>query len=177
MNSLSNNRWIFVSVGHYFLLFLISQLNNQLSQIHIHITVTGLAIAFSALQLNFKQSALSLLPLALSIDSKSPLPFGTSLTIILSLNTVIFMIRSRVRRENAFTSIPVSLALNLSVFSAYTIYSIKHFGWEQISLSMTLWNLFVSSFVVGFLHSLYFELQNLMLEFIGIRIAEEQREN
>lgn len=177
MNTFSNNRWIFVSVGHFILLFLISQFNNQLSQIHIHLTVTGLAVAFSSLELNFKQSILSLIPIALVIDAKSPLPFGTSIIILLSLSTVIFMIRSRVRRENSRTSIPFSLAINLCLFSAYTIYSMRHLGWEQVNLSMTVWNLFCSSVVIAFIHSLFFDLQIMLLEFVGIRITEEQREN
>ncbi|MCH6257148.1 hypothetical protein MLD52_11360 [Puniceicoccaceae bacterium K14] len=176
MNTLSNNRWIFVSFGHYLLLFLVGQLNHQLTYFHIHLTITGLVIAFSSLELNFRQSFLSLVPIAFFIDAKSPLVFGTSFIVILSLSTAIYMLRSRFRREQARTSIPISLAINLSVFSAYTFYSVKHMGWDQINIAMTFWNLFWSSLVIAILHPIYFDLQIMMLEFIGIRITEEQRE-
>lgn len=50
-------------------------------------------------------------------------------------------------------------------------------GWDQVNIGMTFWNLFWSSLVITIIHTIYFDLQILMLEFVGIKINEEQREN
>lgn len=175
MSRISKNRWIIASMAHFTLLFAVSQLNHYLVVVHTHIIVSGMIIAYSVIQLSFYQGLLSLIPIALYLDTISPLEFGTSLLMIVSLYCLMYLFRSQFRRETIGTGILISLILNLGMVSAYTIASSSQFGSSSINFGMTFWNLICSSIVLALIHQFYFASINSLLELFGIRLAEEQR--
>ncbi len=176
MNKISKNRWILVTLGHYILLFSLSQLNHYLAPVHTYLTLIGLAISYSVIRLSLKQGLLSLIPIAFYLDCTTPLIFGTSLLMIVSLFCTMFLFRSRFQRETITTSIFISLILNSAMISAYTISAISQFGYDSVNISLTLWNLLWSSLVIVLIHQLYYHLIDSLLARFGIHIAEEQRE-
>ena len=171
----SNNRWLIVTVVHYITLFFVTQLNYYLAGFGLQIIVAGMLISFSALELNYKHGLLSLLPIALHLDCKSPLPFGFTLILTLALFTIAYVARSRVRREIAASALISSLVLNLVVYSAYTFGAIRYISSEGIHIGPLALNLFASGLVVVLFNKLFFDVHTGTLALFGINLAEEQR--
>lgn len=176
MISFSKNRWIIVAIGHYIALFFATQLNHYLMPLGIHVFILGLLISYSAMELSFKQGFLSLVPIAFHLDSKSPLPFGFTLVLALTLFTLVHAARSRVRREISSSALVTTVMLNLVAFSAYTLGAIRNFGTEGLHFGPLVLNLFISAIVVALLNRLFFEVQTGALALFGVNLAEEQRE-
>ncbi len=175
MINLSKQRWLIVSVIHYITLFFIAQANHYLTPLGLNILAVGMLVSFSAMELNFKQGLLSLVPIALYLDSKSPLPFGFSLALLFLLFTLAYVIRSRVRREITASTLASSIMLNLAAFLAYTLAAAWHFGSEGLSFGVLALNLSLSAVVVALANNLFFQAQIDTLAFFGINLAEEQR--
>lgn len=176
MISFSNNRWLLVALGHYLTVFFLSQANYYLSSTGIQIFVLGVLISFSALELNFKQGLLSLIPVTLIIDSKLPLPFGFTFITSIFLFTVAHVLRSRVRREITASALATSILLNLASFGAYTLGAIRYLGSEAIHFGPLALNLLASTLVVVVINRIFFDTQVGVLSIFGINLAEEQRE-
>lgn len=171
----SRHRWLIVSVVHYMALFFVSQLNHYITPFGINILILGMLISFSAMVLNFKQGILSLIPIALHLDSKSPLPFGFSLTLFLFLFTLAYVIRSRVRREITASTLASSIMFNLAAFIAYTFAAASYLGLGNLSFDTLALNLFLSAVVITLFNNLFFQIQYGALAIFGINIGEEQR--
>lgn len=177
MNLLSNNRWLVVAFSLYLTHFFLSQLNHHLAPLGISIFLTGMFISFCAMELSYRQGMFALAPLALYIDSKSPLPFGFSLILFLSLFTIANAARSRMRREITASGLATSLLLNLAAFAAYTFAAGRAFSFEAIHFGPLALNLCSSAFVLILCNKLFFEVQIGALALCGINLAEEQRES
>ncbi len=176
MISISNNRWLLVAIGHYVTLFFLTQANYYLSSTGIQLFVLGMLISFSALELNYKQGLLSIVPVTLAIDSKLPLPFGFTLISSITLFTIAHVLRSRVRREVTASALATSILLNLGSFAAYTFGAIRHFGSEAIHFGPLALNLLASTLVVLMINRFFFDTQIGVLSIFGINLAAEQRE-
>ena len=175
MINLSKQRWLIVSVIHYITLFFVAQANHYLTPVGLNALVVGMLVSFSAMELSFKQGLLSLVPIALYLDSKSPLPFGFSLALFLLLFTLAYIIRSQVRREITASALASSIMLNLTAFLAYTLATAWHLGTEGLSFGVLALNLSLSAVVVALVNSLFFQAQTDTLAFFGVNLAEEQR--
>lgn len=176
MISFSNNRWLLVALGHYTILFFLSQANHYLAPTGIQVLVLGMLISFSALELNFKQGLLSLTPVTLIIDSKLPLPFGFTFIVSITLFTIAHVLRSRVRREITASSLATSILLNLAAFGAYTLGAAHYLGSEGIYFGPLAMNLLAGTLVVVLTNRIFFDTQIGVLSVFGINLAEEQRE-
>ncbi|EDY85252.1 hypothetical protein VDG1235_4887 [Verrucomicrobiia bacterium DG1235] len=176
MISFSHNRWLLVTIGHYVALFFFAQANYYLAPLGFQIFVVGMLISFSAMELNYKQGILSLIPVSLYIDSKSPLPFGFSLLTCITLFTIAHVLRSRVRREITASSLASSIMLNLAAFVAFTFGAIHFFGSESIHFGPIALNLLTNIAVVALFNRIFFDTQQGILLVFGINLAEEQRE-
>lgn len=176
MIGLSNNRWLLVTVGHYVALFFLGQANYYLAPHGIQIFALGMLISFSALELNFKQGVLSLVPITLIIDCKTPLPFGFTFIASITLFTVAHILRSRVRREITASSLASSIILNLAAFGACTFGALRYLGPETLHFGPIALNLFASTLVVILLNRIFFDTQVGVLSIFGINLAEEQRD-
>lgn len=176
MISVSRHRWAVVALGHCLTLFFLEQLNFYLAPYGIEIFVLGMLVAFSSLELNYRQGLLSLAPVALLLDSKTPLPFGFCFVTTLTLFTISHATRSRVRREVNASALASSILLNLMAFAAYTLGAIRTLGGEGIHFGPLALNLFASSLVVALVTRIFFEAQTGALALCGINLAEEQRE-
>lgn len=176
MISFSKNRWLIVTIGHYITLFFAEQLNFYLSPLGIQIFILGMLISFSAMELNFRQGFLSIIPIGLHLDAKSPLPFGFALVLSITLFTVAHIIRSRIRREINSSALVASILLNLLAFSGYTFGAIRYLGSGGLHFAPLALNLFVSALVVLVFNRLYFETHYGALQLFGVNLAEEQRE-
>ena len=176
MNAFSKHRWLLVSIVHYLALFLIGQANYYLANFGISLFALGAIVSFSAMELNFKQGMLSLIPVALHLDSRSPLPFGFSLFALLSLFAITHFLRSRIRREISTYGLATAIVLNLFAYLIYTIGSARYLGTDAISFGPCVLNLLLSGLVLFSLNGAFFTLQNATLLFFGVNLAEEQRE-
>lgn len=176
MMSFSKNRWLIVTIGHYVLLFFLGQANYYLSPTGIQLFALGMLISFSALELSYTQGILSLAPVCLFIDSKSPFPFGYTLIASLTLFTIAHVMRSRLRREITASALVTSLMLNIGAFAAYTFGALRYLGHESLHFGPLAMNLLASTLVVVLLNRIFFETQTGVLAIFGINLAEEQRE-
>lgn len=174
--SFSKNRWLIVSVGHFVLLFFVGQLNFYLSPVGFQLFVLGMILSFSAMELSYSQGLLSITPICLFIDSKTPFPFGFTLIASLTLFTIAHILRSRVRREITASSLATSILLNIGAFAAYTFGAIRYLGPEALHFGPLALNLLASTLVVSLLNRIFFDTQSGVLSIFGINLAEEQRE-
>lgn len=176
MISMSKHRWLVVALVHYVTLFFVNQANHYLAPIGIHLIVWGMFIAFSAFELNFKQGLFSLIPIALLADSKSPLPFGFSFALFACLFTVVYSVRTRMRRELNASFLVASTLFTMLAFFGYTFGAIQHLGGHGLHIGALTLDLFASLVVVFLLNKLFFDLQVSTLALVGINLAEEQRD-
>lgn len=176
MIGFSKNRWLLVTIGHYLTLFFVGLLNHYISPSGIQIYILGMLISFSSMELNYRQGLLSIAPIGLLIDSKSPLPFGYAFFTCLVLFTVAQALRSRIRREITAYSLATSIILNLVAYFVFTFGALRTFSAEAVHFLPILLNLFANTIVVLLLNRIFFETQIGVLETFGINLAEEQRE-
>lgn len=176
MNLISRNRWAVVTVSHYLTLFAFSQVNYYLSPYGINILVTGMLLSFSSLVLNHTQGALSLIPIAFYLDSHSPLPFGSSLIILIGLHYFTVGFRSQFRRETLGISLAVSLIANLAIHLLYSLFAIAYLGSEGLDPLHIGLNLLCSSLVIALLNPYYISTLIRILGLFGIKVAQEQRQ-
>ena len=108
MKLFSRNRWLIVTAIHFLTLFAFSEINTYLSPWGISILITGMLLSFSSLVLSHTQGALSLIPIAFYLDSRSPLPFGSSLIILIGLHYLVVGFRYQFHRESGGISMAVS---------------------------------------------------------------------
>ncbi|MBK1877495.1 hypothetical protein [Pelagicoccus mobilis] len=176
MISLSKNRWILVATGHFVLLFFLGQANHYLSSVGVQLFLIGMLLSFSALELSYSQGVLSIAPICLIIDSKTPFPFGYNLIACLTLFTIAHILRSRVRREVTASALATSILLNIGAFAAYTFGAIRYLGIESLHFVPLSMNLLASTLVVTLFNRIFFDTQTGVLSIFGINLAEEQRE-
>ncbi len=176
MISIANNRWLVVSMGHFMALFIITQLNFYLATVSINVIITGMLISYSALMLNYSQGLLSLIPIAFYLDSKSPLPFGSTLAIMVALHSLVVGFRNRLRRESIPLAFFVSQLINILIFLAYTLFVAGSSFSQGVNYFHTGLNMIASLIVIAIVNQSFFVLQTEALAFFGIRLAEEQRE-
>jgi len=173
---LSKNRWIIVSACHYIALFFAAQLNFYLTATGVQVFVLGMLISFSAIELNYNQGLLSVLPIGLILDSKSPLGFGLISLLAIAIFTFGHLLRSKVRREIALSTLAVSTLLNLLAFFGMTIAAATHYSSTAVHAWPLAVNLCANTLLVLALNRTYFDIQTRMLKICGIDLAEEQRE-
>lgn len=172
----SNNRWILVTIVHYVALFFLAQANYYLAPSGFQIFVLGMLISFSALELNYKQGLLSLAPISFFLDAKSPLPFGFTFLVSITLFTIAHILRSRVRREMKGSSLASSIMLNMSAYVIYSLGVVRFLGSEGVYFGPIALNLLANTLVVVLLNRVFFDTQIGVLSIFGINLAEEQRE-
>ena len=115
-------------------------------------------------------------PHSLYLDSRSPLPFGTSLIILIGLHYLTVGFRHQFRRESGGISLAVSLIANLVIHILYTLFAIVYLGSEGLNSLKIGLNLLCSSLVITFLNPYYISLIIGILGLFGIKIAQEQRQ-
>ncbi len=164
-------------MAHYVTLFVFSQINFYLSPYGINIIVTGMLLSFSSLILNHTQGSLSLIPIALYIDSSSPLPFGTTLITLIGLHCVAILFRYQFRRESSGISLAVSLVANVVIHLIYTLFAITYLGTNSVSALHIGVNLVASGLAIAVLNTHYFKTLIEFLGIFGINIAQEQRQS
>ncbi len=176
MTLFSRYRWLIIAASHYAILFVFAQINHYISPFGINILITGMLLSFSSLVLNHTQGALSIIPVALYLDSISPLPFGSSLMILIGLHYLIVGLRYQFRRESEGISMAVSLIANFAIHLLYSIFAITYLGIEGLDSIQIVLNLIVSGLVIGLLNTVYLRTQIELLSLFGIQIAQEQRQ-
>lgn len=176
MKLFSRNRWLIVTAIHFLTLFAFSEINTYLSQWGISILITGMLLSFSSLVLSHTQGTLSLIPIAFYLDSRSPLPFGSSLIILIGLHYLVAGFRYQFHRESGGISMAVSLIANIAIHLLYTLFAIVHLGSEGLNSLQIGLNLLCSSLVIALLNPFYLSTLIRFLELFGIKIAQEQRQ-
>lgn len=174
--SFSNQRWLLVLVGHFVTLFFVNQLNYYIAPSGIQFFILGMLISFSTLELNYRQGLLSIAPIGLMIDSKSPLPFGYGFFVCIILFTLANVFRSRIRREVTASSLATSVLLNLVAYFVFTIGAYRTFSSEAVHFLPIALNLLANTIVVFLFNRIFFDTQIGVLSIFGINLAEEQRE-
>ena len=175
MNLLSRNRWLIVAICHYVTLFIFSEINYHIAFTGIYILITGMLLTSSSLTLSPTQGALSLVPVAFNIDSRIPLPFGSSLIILVGLHFAIALFKSQIQRETDGLAIVAALFANILVHLAYTLFSRAYLGTNGIDPLLISVNAISSSLVVALLYTLYSRSIVDILGILGIHVNQESR--
>lgn len=175
MSFLSRNRWAVVAICHYGALLLFSEINYHIAFSGIYLIVTGMLLTSSSLILSPAQGALSLIPIALYIDSRIPLPFGSSLVILVGLHLALVLFKSQIQRETDGLAIVTALFANLLVHLGYSLFSRVYMGTLDIDPLLISVNALSSSLVVALLYNLYSQSIVDVLGILGINVNQEAR--
>lgn len=175
MSFLSRNRWTVVAICHYGALLLFSEINYHIAFSGIYILITGMLLTSSSLILSPTQGALSLIPIALYIDSRVPIPFGSSLIILIGLHFAIVLFRSQIQRETDGLAIATALFANLVIHLGYSLFSRVYIGTVSIDPMLISVNALCSSLVVALLYTLYSRTVVDILGIFGVNVNQEPR--
>ncbi len=175
MSFLSRNRWLVVTIAHYLVLLIFTQVNYYLSPYGISIMVTGMLLAFSSLALNHTQGSLSLIPVAFFLDTKTPFPFGSSLVMLIGLHYATVLFRHQLRQESEGTRLVFSLSANLAIHLVYSLFTAIYLGTAGLNAFQIAMNLLASSLVIALLNTHYVKTMMEILGIFGINLSHEQR--
>ena len=175
MSFLSRNRWSVVAICHYGALLLFSEINYHIAFSGIYILITGMLLTSSSLILSPTQGALSLIPIALFVDSRIPIPFGSSLVMLIGLHFAIVLIRSQIQRETDTLAIAAALIANLFVHFGYSLFSRVYMGTVGIDPLLISVNALCSSLVVALLYTFYSRIVVDILGLFGVNVNQEPR--
>ncbi len=175
MSFFSRNRWAIVAICHYGALLLFSEINYHIAYSGIYIIITGMLLTSSSLILSPTQGALSLIPIALYIDSRIPIPFGSSLVMLIGLHFAIVLFRSQIQRETDSLAIATAIFANLLVHLGYSLFSRVYMGTIDLDPLLISVNALSSSLVVALLYTLYAQSLVDVLGLLGINVNQEAR--
>lgn len=171
----SKQRWIIVAVSHCAIYFIVSQINHYMTPLTLNATIFGLCAGFSGLCLTYVHGLLSILPVALIFDSRSPLEFGSVFILTYVAFSLVYFFRHQFRKESRAAGAIVSLAANALIFIGITLLALTTLNSLPSNFPYILANLIWSSLVVLILSKYYFDFLYSLLGFFGIHLAEEQR--
>jgi hypothetical protein len=168
-------RWLIVTGGNLLLMYVSMQVNHYLAAIPASVFLFGLPIGFAALRLGLGQGLAASAATGLFYDTLTPFPLGTALIFFSVAFTVIYAVRSRFHREEAFSSIIVVLLANLFLFAALSGVATAMTGSPGYPASL-ITDLLISQILIAVVCGWFFSFQMAFLELFGINIEEEQRE-
>lgn len=168
-------RWSIVVGGNLLLMYVAMQANHYLAALPASVFLFGLPIGFAALRLSLGQGLAASAATGLFYDTLTPFPLGTALIFFSIAFTVIYAIRSRFHREEAFSSIIVVLLANLFLFAAFSGVATVMTGSPGYPSSLIA-DLLISQILIAVICGWFFSFQMALLELFGINIEEEQRE-
>ena len=168
-------RWLIVAGGNLLLMYVFMQVNHYLAAIPASVFLFGLPIGFAALRLGLGQGLAASAATGFFFDTLTPFPLGTALIFFSIAFTVIYAIRSRFHREEAFSSIIVVLLANLFLFAAFSGVATVMTGSPGYPASLIA-DLLISQILIAVICGWFFSFQLAFMELFGINIEEEQRE-
>lgn len=95
---------------------LVSQLNDALAALRVHVFAGGLFVVFAALTQPRRPGLAATMLAGLVCDAHAPVAFGLHLMLFVFAHVLIFHVRERVAREDAISITVVALLTNLALF-------------------------------------------------------------
>ncbi|MBL9189015.1 MAG: hypothetical protein JNK23_16140 [Opitutaceae bacterium] len=95
---------------------LVTQLNDALAPLRVHLFAGALFVVFSALTQPRRQGLAATLLAGLVCDAHAPVAFGLHLVLFAAAHALLFHLRERVAREDAISMTVVALLTNLGLF-------------------------------------------------------------
>ncbi|MDP3071333.1 MAG: hypothetical protein Q8N18_13670 [Opitutaceae bacterium] len=95
---------------------LVSQLNDALAPLRVHVFAGGLFVVFAALTQPRRPGLAATLLAGLVCDAHAPVMFGLHLLLFAAAHALLFHVRERVAREDAISITVVALLTNLALF-------------------------------------------------------------
>jgi hypothetical protein len=141
-------QWLVLFFLQALALVLLSQLNQSLSTFSLFLFINGLFIAFPALFLPLGQGVASIILLTIFYDSGESWKLGTSLIPYLTIFTLIYHIRGRIRFEKKRGYKSVILLTNLTLYTYYTVLAGIQYGVTSSFVFLNLVHLMVSQLVL-----------------------------
>ena len=111
-------RWLIVLLANLLLCWLTGLANHYLAGFSVHLYLGGLLVIFSALRLDRRQALIAVALTGVAVDSLLPVPFGTSVVLLLLVLATLLYGRQRFPREGDVFAIVVALFVNLFLFIA-----------------------------------------------------------
>jgi len=168
-------RWLIAAGGNLLLMYLSVQANHYLAAIPASVFLFGLPIGFAALRLSLGQGLTAAAVTGLFYDTLTPFPLGIALIFFSTTFTVIYTVRSRFHREEAFSSVIVVLLANLFLFAAFSAVATTTTG-SPGHPARLITDLLISQVLIATICGWFFSFQMAILALFGINIEEEQRE-
>jgi cell shape-determining protein MreD len=171
----SDQRWLLVTGGNLLILFLTLQVNHYLATIPASLFLFGLPVGFAALRLNLNHGLAASALIGFFYDTLTPFPLGTAFILFTLTFTIVYAVRSRFHREEAFSAVIVVLLANLFLFAAFSSVSAVLNG-SAGHPGRLIVDLILSQIVAALATGWFFAFQIAILELFGIHLDEEQRE-
>src|SRR5687767_9261753 len=100
---------------------IVTQLNDALSSIRVHVFASGLFVAYIALIQPRRAGLIACMLAGLVFDSNTPVAFGTHMLLFAAAHVTIFQIRERIPRDDNTSAIVVVLLTNLALFLVFSL--------------------------------------------------------
>lgn len=152
-----------------------AQLNHYVSAWNVSIFLGGVAVAFSALRLPYREGVRALLLTGLWFDAATPVPFGLHAFLFLICHALVFTFRSRLAREETMVGIVIAVVANLGIMTAIALGLMHRSPAPLQQLPRLIADSLLSFCVVMLIAAWYFRLAEQTLEIAGVSLRREQR--
>lgn len=176
----TDHRWLVVFVGNTLFLFIIAQVNHQLTNFpllgfargQVYLSVIGLPLAFAALRLSIWPAVLATVAMALAVQSTLPLPSGAILLPATACVCATHVLRPHFNRFEPSSAIFAGLLMNLVMILSVTAVTYA----AGVSLTRVAVDLLVSQLALALLTGWFFAAQTALLQLFGFNLETELRE-
>ncbi len=143
---------------------IVAQANHYLAQLHVHLFVGGLFVAFVALRLPHRAGLGAVLLGGMLCDATAPVRFGTFALLFLVAHAVIFNLRDRLPREETIVRVLVALLANLGLFLVLSFILIGDAPSPAAAWGRLFFDLLCSQVVIALIGPWFFALQGRALD-------------
>ena len=119
------SRALIVTFTSILLSAIVAEFNHVLAEAHVYLFVGGLFVSVPALILPLRSGIAASFLIGLTLDSMTPVPFGTHAILFGIAHTVIFNVRDRLPRTETAGRVAIALIANLGIFLLFSFINIS----------------------------------------------------
>lgn len=115
-------RTLTLFVCHLILWTLVTQLNHELTSVHIYLFVGSLFVTFAALTQPFAAGLWATILIGLVFDANTPVAFGTHMILFATTHVFLCRLRDRIAREDIIGRMIAVILANLGLFLVFALF-------------------------------------------------------
>ena len=147
----------------------VTQLNHEISPLHVYLFTGGLFVAFAALTQPFRSGLLATALAGLVCDANTPVAFGTHVVLFGATHLILFRLRDRVPRDDTLSRVVVAVLANLGLFVVFSLLQILRHPAITANWPRLLFDLVCSQVFLALIAPWFFALQERTLVLARVR--------